>query len=869
MDVIVCHVKADFDSLGGLVAGARLYPGAVMVMPAGQAPGVHEFLALHREALEPRVPADIDPETITRVVVVDTCSRSRLGPAAAWLDLPGVEVHLYDHHFGTRNDIPASVQRMEPWGSVSSILTLMLKERGETLTPIEATALLLGIYDDTGSLSFQGTAAEDLEAAAWLLRAGADLDVVAQFVRRSLNPEQRRLLHDLLANTELHEVRGIPVAVAIGTRGPYVDDAAAIVPRVMDGEDVGAAFLLLQMNDELYVIGRSRTDAADVGAALRELGGGGHPRAASAKLKGEDPAGIKERLLQALERHVTPQLTARQIMSHPARTISPDAPVAEARRQMIRYGHSGLVVMEEGRLVGVITRRDVDKARHHHLDHSPTRAYMTREVHTITPETPLSDMEQIMIVEGIGRLPVVQNGAVVGIVTRTDVLRALHGSRYVSGTPPVREEPVLQLMRERLPARVQRLLEETGRAAVQEEAQAYVVGGFVRDLILDVRNLDVDILVEPDGVELARTVARDWGGEAGLNERFGTATVILPDGFKVDFATARTESYERPGALPDVEPSSISDDLRRRDFTWNAMAIALRPERFGHLLDPYGGRVDLDRRRIRVLHNLSFVEDPTRLFRAVRFEERFHMRMEPHTEALARHAIASGALGEISPDRLRRELSLTFRESRPLGSLLRLQELGVLEWLHGGLQLDQPLLQGVPGALQWWKDTGGEAVDVTSIYLAALLAPLGVRRAVKIAEQRLRLPPPDLRKLEGMLEAVEAVDELLDPDRKPAAITARLRPLPEEALVLLRAWPRLPPESEEAMGEVLDRFAREWRHTKLEITGEDLKRLGYPAGPRIGEALRATLEAKLNGEVSGREAELEYARAFLEGHSPE
>jgi tRNA nucleotidyltransferase (CCA-adding enzyme) len=862
MNVIVSHVNADFDSLGGLVGAARLYPGAVMVLPGGQSPPVSDFLSIHREVFSPRTPAEVDPETITRVIVVDTRGRQRLGPAAAWLDLPDVEVHLYDHHPDEDADIAGAFELVRPWGSVSSILAHAVREAGELLTPAEATAMLLGIYEDTGSLSFAGTRPEDLEAAAWLLRAGGDLDVVARFTERIMSPEQRRLLAELLAGMETHTIRGVRVLVAAAPPGPYVDEAAVLVHRLLGIEEAGAAFILARMEADLYVIGRSRTDSLDVGAVLREIGGGGHARAASAKLRGEDAGRVKDRLLAALERRVTPEKTAEQIMSHPVRSISAGEEIAEAHRRMVRYGHSGLVVLEEGRLAGILSRRDVDKARHHRLEHAPVRGFMSGDVHTAAPGTPVSELERLMIAESVGRLPVVREGEVVGIVTRTDVLRALHGARYLEGAPPVAETPVSQLIRERLPARIQRLLEEVGRVAEGRGSRAYVVGGFVRDLLLDVRNLDLDLLVEPDGIALARAVAQQCGGELKVDERFGTAQVVLEDGCEVDFATARTESYAHPGALPEVEPSSVLDDLRRRDFSINAMAAALAPDCFGELLDPFGGRRDLDRRCLRLLHSLSFVEDPTRIFRAVRFEQRYRMEMDGHTEALARDAVAQDALGRISPERLLRELHYTFAGERPLGSLLRLGELGVLAWVDAGLELDEPLLRSVPGALEWWRERARDPVSSGAVWLAALLAPRGRVGARRIAEDRLRASAPELNKIESAVRAVESLEELLRPDLEAAAVTRLIAPLPPEALVLLRAAIGSK-RDDEPRRELLERFVSDWRHTKLEITGEDLKALGYRPGPALGRALRKTLDARVNGQVRGREGELAYARAVL------
>jgi tRNA nucleotidyltransferase (CCA-adding enzyme) len=862
MDVIVSHVNADFDSLAGLVGAARLYPGAALVLPGSRSGVVRNFLSLHREVIDPKTFGDINPETITRVVVVDVCNRKRLGAAAAWLDLPDVDVHLYDHHPGAGCDVEASLRHVEPFGAVATVLARLLRDRGETPTSFEATVLLLGIYEDTGSLQFGGTSPADLEAAAWLLECGGDLDVVAHFTRRSLTPDQRRLLREVLEHVEVRQVRGVPIALAPAPPGGYVEDAALLVHRILELEDVQAAFLMAEMDEVLYVIARSRSDAVDVGNLLRDLGGGGHPRAGSATLKGRRMPEVRDAIVAALEREVAPEPVAREIMSYPVRTVSPDDSVAEARRRMIRYSHSGLVVVQEGELVGVLTRRDVDKARHHRLEHAPVRGFMTREVATVTPTTPVSELERRMIEQEIGRLPVMAGGEVVGVVTRTDVLRALHGHRYLSGSQREGEEPALRLLRERLPAPLQRLLERVGQVADRERARAYAVGGFVRDLLLGEPNADVDVLVEPDALTLAQAMARDAGAAVKLDVRFNTAKLSLQDGLQVDFATARAESYERPGALPEVEPSSILDDLRRRDFTIDAMAVALNPECFGELLDPFGGRGHLERRVLRVLHNLSFREDPTRILRGVAFEARFHFRMDAHTERRAREAIADGAFDTITPERLRRELLRLVRNPRPFGALLRLEELGFLRWLHPRLELDAALLKEIPSALDWWRDRAGERLDRSAVFLAAVLAPLGAAEAARAAGERLRCRPTGCRALEEGLRAMREVESRVPLESSPAELTSRLRDLAPESLVLLRA------AADRDRRARLDQYLARWRGIRLEITGDDLKALGHRPGPALGEALRATLDARLNGEIAAREEQLAYARRYLEGDLP-
>jgi tRNA nucleotidyltransferase (CCA-adding enzyme) len=756
--------------------------------------------------------------------------------------------------------------------------------RGLAPTPAEATAMLLGIYEDTGSLTYAATAPEDLEAAAWLLRMGGELAAVAEFAHRPLTGDQRELLAALLDGLEVVTVGGAAVAVAVAPPRTYVEDAAVLVHRLLDAEGVDAAFALAPMAGELYAIGRSRSDGIDVAAALRPLGGGGHPRAASATLRGpeaEDVAAVRARLLAALPAAVRAEPTARDLMTHPVRSIHPGAAVAEARELLARYGHSGLVVLEPpppgssepGRLVGVITRRDVDKARHHGLEHAPVRAFMAHDPRTAAPETPLAALEAAMLQDNIGRLPVVEDGAVVGIVTRTDLLRARYGSRYAtsssarsSGDGP---DSVAAELRERLPAALQRVLRTIGETAARRGDRAYLVGGFVRDLLVGARNLDVDVLVEPDGPALAAAVAAALAPPGGTppplkhEPRFETAKLQLP-GFSIDFATARTESYDHPGALPAVEPSSVLEDLRRRDFTLNAMAVSLAPEQYGRLLDPYGGRKDIEQRRIRLLPNtLSFLEDPTRLFRGVRFEERFRFRMDERTETLARDAVTAGALGSISPERLRAELERCFAEPRPLGVFLRLQEVGALRWLHPELEPDAGLLGAVPSALEWWERNVEEPVDARLVFWAALLAPLPPAEAVQTAEARLRMPPPRLARLREALDALHDPERLPREGELPGEIHRRLRPLRAEALAALRVG-AVPPRASARRRTLLDRYLREWRAVRTEISGDDLRALGYRPGPAMGAALEATLTARLNDEVRGREAELAYACRYLD-----
>ncbi len=867
MDVIVSHANADFDSLGGLVGATRLYPGAVPVLTGGAAANVRDFLALHADFLDLRGATDVRPEAIRRLIVVDACQKRRLGPAAAWVDLPSVEVHVFDHHTRVECDLGATQEWCEPWGAASSVITLRLRDTGITVTPFEATALLLGIYEDTGSLLFSATCPEDLEAAAWLVRAGGDLETVARFAHATLSPDERRVLASLTQCAEVCRIGGVPIVLAVAPPDEMMADAAPLLERLLESEGAAAGFLIAPMENALFVIGRSQSDAVPVDRVLQYLGGGGHARAASARVRSQSPEALLTRLRALLAEQVTPERTARDLMSYPVRSLPPEARIAEARSQMMRFGHSGLIILDQGKLVGIFTRRDADRAEQHGLAHQPVRNFMSRNVETTTPDAPLSRLQEQMVARRIGRLPVVEGGAVVGIVTRSDVLEALHGARFLQRVQPS-TTPVLRAFREWLPAPIQERLEQLGQLAADDDQQLYVVGGFVRDLLLGAPSLDVDLVVEPDATRFARRVARELGGTVKTDPQFGTAHLVLPDGFALDFATARSESYQRPAALPEVESSSVADDLRRRDFSINAMAVSLRPETFGVLLDPAGGFDDLTQHLVRVLHPLSFVEDPTRVFRAVRLAERYRFALDPGTEQLASAAVSEGRLQELTPERYRAELFRTVREARPVGPLLRLHALGALNVLELQLNPDPELLQGVPGALEWWEKRTGSALDPPeTAWVAALLSRSTPERAGQVAQERLRLAPAIAEQIVVTLRvlhevAADGVFPLLS--GPPSVVTARAKGLPPVALVLARAATTAAGAAGKEARGVLDRYVQDWRTRSLAFTGDDLIRLGYRPGRALGQALRETLAAHLDGHVRGREAELAYARHLLD-----
>lgn len=385
---------------------------------------------------------------------------------------------------------------------------------------------------------------------------------------------------------------------------------------------------------------------------------------------------------------------------------------------------------------------------------------------------------------------------------------------------------------------------------------AFLVGGAVRDLLRGAAGVDLDVAIEGDARAAARELARKLGGEAVEHERFGTATLRAGD-LTVDLATTRRERYAQPGALPDVERAALADDLVRRDFTINAMAAGLSGADLGVLHDPHGGLRDLHAGAVRVLHDASFTDDPTRLLRAVRYETRLGFRMEAGTERLARDAAAAGALATVSGKRVRDELMDLLREPEAPTAVRRLAELGIAAALHPALQADPDLVASAQlGCAQTGAERGLAALaalasgdpDAVAPWIDDLQLLREERDAVLRAARRGPALARELREAGGDASEASAGPGRREQGLRPSALRDLLAPEPPEALALALAFG--------APAEPVLRWLSDLRHVRLEIDGADLLAAGVRESPALGRALEETLRRKLDGELDGREAEL-------------
>lgn len=427
MRVVVSHTNADLDALACLVAATRLYEGAVAVGGSSLSPPVHRFLALHKDRFPLLGPEEVDPTEVEEVIVVDVRDSRRLTDAREYFEHAS-RVVAWDHHPATQWDVEIDEEHVEPVGACITLLLERLREEGHQIPPEEATLFLLGLYADTGRLSYTATRQRDVEAAAFLIGRGAQLKIVNRYLRHELSAEQSGLLVELLANVEEISIDQVEVAVSTASMHKTVRGASTIVQQVMElgGHDAIFGVLHFRKNKRVQIIGRSRVSYVDVGQILGEFGGGGHRGAGAASLKKTDPESVVARLDELLRGTPLRPTRVADIMTPQVRYLCHDTSLGDAKQQLTSWGITGAPVMRDGELSGILSIRDVTRAERGDNLQLPVSSHMSHEVLCVDSQEPIEDALEMMTGRDVGRMPVTRDGEVVGIVTRTDLLRLLY-----------------------------------------------------------------------------------------------------------------------------------------------------------------------------------------------------------------------------------------------------------------------------------------------------------------------------------------------------------------------------------------------------------------------------------------------------------
>jgi tRNA nucleotidyltransferase (CCA-adding enzyme) len=423
MHIVTTHKNTDFDALASVIAATIIYPGAIPVLPKNLNPNVKAFLSIHKDLLQVSSLDDINPSKISRLIVVDVNKWERLDRMATLRSRADLEIFLWDHHTNEGN-ISADFLCREPAGATVTLLVRQLRKEGKVLSPIQATLLLAGIYEDTGNLTFPSTGAEDAYAAGYLLDRKADLNIISTFLRPAYGEKQKDILFKMLQTAKRIKINGHSVSInKIDVEG-YVDSLAVVVNMYMDIVNVDAAFGIFSdaVRGRCMVIGRSSVEGFDVGAITRSMGGGGHPNAGAALLKSANPAAVEKWIKELIRGNQQASVQISDLMSFPVITVTGDTSMEKVARILKEKGCTGLPVVKNKRLVGMISRRDFRKVKKESQLKAPVKAFMTTNVLAIEPGKSPMQAARLMVKHDIGRLPVVEKGRIIGIITRSDAM---------------------------------------------------------------------------------------------------------------------------------------------------------------------------------------------------------------------------------------------------------------------------------------------------------------------------------------------------------------------------------------------------------------------------------------------------------------
>lgn len=861
MDIVVSHQLTDFDGLGAMVAASKLYPDSKAVFVGELQSIVRDFLVLYKDEIETYQLDEINLDIVKRIIIVDTYRKEMLADLKDKIDWTSYEVIIYDHHSHQKQKW-VDLDLSENVGSATTILINRIIVEDIKLNPFEATVCALAIYADTGNLTYLNTTSADAKALAYLLDAGANLKIINDFIKESLDDDQQKLLENLLETREDFQIDGMEISLFPIEYNEYVSGINQVIEKLKLLYHLDNLFIIFSQGENIEIIGRSSDKAVDIGKICAKFNGGGHTGAGAARITGSLQQ-ILDKLKKVITQQVHPLTRIRKIMTSPVRTVTPDTTIKEVEEKIKKYGHNGLVVVKDDKIKGIFSRRDINKVKGHNLMHAPVKAYMTKDVVTIDVECPVEKAQELMVEYGVGRLPVVEKGKLVGIVTRSDVLSSYYGDetpfqhkhRYGSSMVNINyNEKDISKKLNNLPGKILDILKKIGKIADDHHAEAFLIGGMVRDLLTGRRNNDIDVVVNSSLENIIHEIAETLGGEWTYNYQFKTGNVKLPSGYNLDMALTRKEIYHYTGALPEVEETNMLEDLFRRDYTVNVLAININPDMWGLMIDYFNAEKDLEEKKLQALHRFSFLDDPTRIIRGIRLAIKLGFKFEKETKVLIEETIKMGDFSRLSPERVIKELELLFKIKLNNRLINIIAEIPVFRLLNLDIDIKNKYKKEIKTLESFLEQLAKKKYNIEEwiVRMAIFTEDITIKQ---IQDWSIKDKYKDIL---TVFNRYKNLSNKLEKDIGPVKLVNMLNPLRKEELVLLyiKTKNRLAKNN-------IKKYIDKLQKVKISINGYDLQKLGLNPGPSMKEVLEEIYRARLRKEISDREEEIQYAKYLI------
>jgi len=845
LQVVFLVEGSDLDSLSSAYAYTILNKDAYIYLPYSYNKSFQLALSIFKNKLKV---VDKVPYNLEKAVFVDTSSLRKIKQTLkkANLNFEDIKIEIFDHH-PVRNKKLKEYKNITfhffKYGACTTHFVFEIEKKGIKLTKDDATLISLGIYEDTGSFRYTGTKTEDIKALMFLSKYSLNFDLINEILTKRFDEKTLQILENLIENLHILYIDNYKIGISSLTIDEYIPDVSSYFNQIDEFSKLDAVFAVLSSKNKVFVIGRSKTDSIDVGYILSKLGGGGHKRAGSANIKDISKKEVVELLHYIIDTYLKADFKIKDIMHKKFCVINKNTKI-EALKEI--NTPVCIVVDEKENFYGIVFEKNIKYALKHNLTQIYIKDLSITDIFTLNEEQPVVEAEKQIFKLSQEIFPVLKGKKPVGIVSKLDILKALHSSQFETEKEVFisrhRLIPKKYKFKHRLEGYfspfILNLLKEIGSLAKKLGMRAYIVGGIVRDIILGRKNLDIDIIVEGDAINLAKQFAKEKGYSFHKFEEFLTANVKVSDSLKIDFATARKETYEYPGAYPKVEKATLREDLFRRDFTINTLAVDITHGSFGTLLDYFNGYKDIKDGVIRILHQLSFIEDPIRILRAVRFAGRFSFKIGKTTEKLLKVAVDQNLLEASPKGRINLELNLSLNEEKVIEILSLMDKYKILESLLPEVNYSEGkklFLEKTKDSIFLYEELFNKKVEKPPVYLTALLFDN------PLAKEYLKM-----YHFENVIKTLEIFNKIknkIKPDLKKSQIYKLIKNLPDEVKVLILSY------TEEPISKKIVDTLKAIERKKQIISGKDLIDMGLKPSKEFANIIETVFENYLDGKI--------------------
>ncbi len=850
--MVILTEGSDLDSLSSAYALTLLEKDTYILFPYSYSSTVKLAVNYFKEKLKNKILKKENVKNLKKIYIVDTSSMEKIKQALKENKLENFKnITVIDHHEKIKL-LPDNFKKIPvSYGACTTYFVKKIKRKKLIIDKEDATLLALGIYEDTGLFKYSNTTKDDVDALKFLVEIGLEFDIINDILTNKIDEKSLKILETAIENLHIWQIKNKKIGISRIFCKDYIPDISGYLNNLKKLHELNAFFLLIISKNKTFIIARSKD--INVNEILSAFGGGGHKRAASALIKDIEYEEIEDELEILITKHLLKDETVEKFIIKEFTKVNINEKIENLEEIQDYFLFA---VDHENNFKGIVFTRTIKNALKHGIKNLKIKDVLIDDIFIFENNTPVYEAEKTALKASQDIFPVLKNDKPIGYLTKRSLLGAIHLDAFQKEEnvfiSRIRLTPKMYNFKEKLeryfPLQIIKVLKEVGKTAKDLNMKIYLVGGIVRDIVMQRENLDIDLIVEGDAVELAKEFSQKVKGKFHKFEEFMTAQIKI-DSLKLDFATARKEIYEYPGAYPKVEKSTLKEDLYRRDFTINTLAIDITENSFGMLIDYFNGLQDIKNQKIRILHQLSFIEDPIRIFRALRFAGRFDFSLGKYTEKLLKVAVDQNLIKAAASGRINLELNLTFNEEKVVEILALMHKYKVLQQLIPYFEMTEEkliILERIRDYYSYLTTQFDIKINKSSVYLLGLMYHLPLEISTSILEKF---------HFENAIKIFEEFFEIKDRitnKLKNSQLYKLLKEINPETTLFLIAF-----MSSELSQKIIDILSKS--KTKI-ITGKDLINLGMKPSKQFSQIIAQVQDLYLDNKIKSKEEALNFVK---------